>query len=387
VGRTVLVADDSPSIQNKAKGILTGEGLEVVTVSNGVAAIKKLPTVKPQLVIADVAMPGRDGYEVCEFVKNSPELSFVPVVLVFSDMDPYDEQRGARARADATIKKSPEQRDPFDHEELVAMVAKFLAQAEAAAPKEAPPPPPPPEPEPAPLEPMDEAPGFATPAPSPELEGLEEGVAFGAPMFDESAAPAAEEATEYAAEETAEAPAAGGEGEYYAEPVLIEETEPVAAEPEEPTSERTMIFRAPVEISEPVLSDEVAAEEVAEEAAPPPAEPEEEAAPVDAMSLDSFSLTEATSGHVRFAPGEEVEPGAEEEVAAPPPEAAAPPPAPEEAPAPVEAPPRAAALDADQVFSIVHKVVAKMTPPAFPAQTIEDMARKFTDEILAEGGQ
>ena len=141
MGRTVLVADDSPSIQNKAKGILTGEGLEVVTVSNGVAAIKKLPSVKPSLVIADVAMPGRDGYEVCEFVKNSPELSFVPVVLVFSDVDPYDDQRGARARADATIKKSPGERDPFDHEELVAMVAKFLAQAETAAPEEAPPPP------------------------------------------------------------------------------------------------------------------------------------------------------------------------------------------------------------------------------------------------------
>ena len=371
MGRTVLVADDSPSIQNKAKGILTGEGLEVVTVSNGVAAIKKLPSIKPQLVIADVAMPGRDGYEVCEFVKNSPELSLVPVVLVFSDQDPYDDQRGARARADGTIKKSPGDRDPFDHDELVEMVSRFIAQAEAAAPKAAPPPPPP-EPEPAPLEPMDEAPGFGSPVSSPELEALDEGVAFGAPMFEETPAPDAEEAPEYAAEETAQAPAEGDEGAYYAEPVLIEETETVAAEPEEPAAERTMMFRAPVEISEPVLSDEYTAGEVAEEAAPPAAEPEEEAAPVDATSLDSFSLTDATSGHVRFAPGEEAEPAAEEEAVAPPPEPAAPPP-----PAP--------SLDADQVFSIVHKVVAKMSPPAFPAQTIEDMARRFTDEILSEG--
>jgi CheY-like chemotaxis protein len=289
VGRTVLVADDSPSIQNKAKGILTGEGLEVVTVSNGVAAIKKLPTIKPSLVIADVAMPGRDGYEVCEFVKNSPDLSFVPVVLVFSDQDPYDDQRGARARADATIKKSPGERDPFDHEELVAMVAKFLAQADAAAPTA-----PPPEPEIAPLEPMDEAPDFGVAAPSPELEALDEGVAFGAPTFEETSMPAAQEAPEYtgeyAGEETAEAPAeappTGDEGAYYAEPVLIEDTEPVATEPEEPTAERTMMFRSPVEISEPVLSDEVAAGEVVEEPAPP-AEAEEEAAPVDATSLDS----------------------------------------------------------------------------------------------------
>ena len=61
MARTVLVADDSPTHQRKANGILTGEGLQVVTVSNGVAAIKKLPTVKPMVVLADVSMPGKDG--------------------------------------------------------------------------------------------------------------------------------------------------------------------------------------------------------------------------------------------------------------------------------------------------------------------------------------
>ena len=64
MGRTILVADDSPTIQKKASGILTGEGLDVVTVSNGVAAVKKLPTVNPLVVLADVSMPGKDGYEV-----------------------------------------------------------------------------------------------------------------------------------------------------------------------------------------------------------------------------------------------------------------------------------------------------------------------------------
>jgi len=366
-----LIADDSPSIQNKAKGILTGAGLEVVTVSNGVAAIKKLPTVKPLLVLAHVAMPGRDGYEVCEFVKNSPEFSYVPVVLVFSDMDPYDEQRGARARADATIKKSPGDRDPFDDKELVATVTKFLAQAEAAVPKEAPAPPPPLD-APPPVEPMDEIQEFPTREESPELEALAEGVAFGAPTFDETPMPASEAVLEYGGDVGAEAPpeesSARDEGEIYAEPVLIEDTDTVAPEPEEPTSERTMIFRAPVEISEPVLSDEFAPEEVPEE--PAPAADEPEAAPVDATSLDSFSLTEAATGHVRFAPGEEAEAAAEEEAVAPAPEAAAPP---------------APTLDAEQVYSIVHRVVMKMSPPAFPAQALEDMARRFTDEIVAEG--
>lgn len=96
--RLVLIADGSPSHQRRAQGILTGEGLEVVTVSNGVAAIKKLPAIKAALVLADVSMPGRDGYEVCDFIKNSPELSKIPVLLTYSDQTPYDESRAQRAR-------------------------------------------------------------------------------------------------------------------------------------------------------------------------------------------------------------------------------------------------------------------------------------------------
>ena len=131
MARTILVADDSPTIQKKASGILTGEGLDVVTVSNGVAAVKKLKAISPLVVLADVSMPGKDGYEVCEFVKGSAEHRHVPVVLIFSDMDTYEEARGASAQADGRIRK------PFDGAELIAIVSKFVAQAEAAAPKPA----------------------------------------------------------------------------------------------------------------------------------------------------------------------------------------------------------------------------------------------------------
>ena len=81
MGRTVLVADDSPSIQNKAKGILTGEGLEVVTVSNGVAAIKKLQTIRAALILADVSMPGRDGYAVLTAMDGVSALEVARVAL------------------------------------------------------------------------------------------------------------------------------------------------------------------------------------------------------------------------------------------------------------------------------------------------------------------
>jgi CheY-like chemotaxis protein len=128
----ILLADDSPTIQRRAQGILQGEGFEVETVSNGVAAIKKLPKMQPVLVLADVSMPGKDGYEVCDYVKTSAVLHNVPVLLVASDLEPYDELRGAQVGADGIIKK------PFAAHDLIAMVAKFAALGEASASPPAP---------------------------------------------------------------------------------------------------------------------------------------------------------------------------------------------------------------------------------------------------------
>jgi CheY-like chemotaxis protein len=115
-------------MQKRAQGILQAEGFQVETVSNGVAAIKKLPNLQPVLVLADVSMPGKNGYEVCEYIKTSADFRRLPVLLMASDLEPYDEQRGAHAGADGIIKK------PYTPHELIAMVAKFVAPVEAAAP-------------------------------------------------------------------------------------------------------------------------------------------------------------------------------------------------------------------------------------------------------------
>lgn len=410
MARTVLVADDSPTHQRKANGILTGEGLHVVTVSNGVAAIKKLPTVKPMVVLADVSMPGKDGYEVCEFIKNSPDLAHVPVLLIISDMEPYDEERAARVRADGTIKK------PFVQEDLVSAVTKLLAQAEAAAPKPQPPAPVMAPPLPAPLvwEPVDVEPEISTKPEGPELGAFSEGVAFAEavveevpaaaieaaplvaePMMEVPVAPEPEAApvavepaleTEVAPEPEAAPPAeaipaeqppaevvpAPEEAPIPAEPVLIEEVVPFAPPPP-PETAGTMVFRAPAEIAEPVLSGELAPAPAVAEAPAEPAPAPPEVPPVAATTLESFSLTEATAGQVRFATAPEVE-------AVPEAEAAAPAPAPEVTTAPAPA----AAIDANLICAIVHRVVLKMAPPALPPQVIEDIVRQLADEILAE---
>ena len=127
MARLILLADDSPTIQRRAQSILEAEGFEVETVSNGVAAIKKLPKMQPVLVLADVSMPGKDGYEVCDYVKTSADLHHVPVLLVASDLEPYDELRGTQVGADGIIKK------PFAPHDLIAMVAKFAAPCGAPA--------------------------------------------------------------------------------------------------------------------------------------------------------------------------------------------------------------------------------------------------------------
>lgn len=228
MARMVLVADDSPTIQKRALGILKGEGFEVETVSNGVAAIKRLAVLRPSVVLADVSMPGRDGYEVCEFVKKSAEHARVPVLLVASDMEPYDDARGAQVRADGIIKK------PFEPQDLVDIVVRFAErfEAETAAPPEPPPAPP--------REPTKEFPGISEEpeeAPTsvqhvPSDFTTSEGMAFAEPLVEEAPAPYGEPAS-------AEAPAPFAQPDleetpaYYAEAPSAETEAPYAEPPVE----------------------------------------------------------------------------------------------------------------------------------------------------------
>jgi len=93
--RKVLLADDSLSIQKMFGLYLDKCGIEVVTTGNGELAVSKLPTVRPDLILADVFMPGRTGYEVCEYVKQHPDFKHIPVLLLTGKFEPYDERSQA----------------------------------------------------------------------------------------------------------------------------------------------------------------------------------------------------------------------------------------------------------------------------------------------------
>ncbi len=142
----ILLADDSMTAQNMGKKILTDAGFEVVTVSNGAAAVKKLAESTPDIAILDVYMPGYTGLEVCERLKSVPGTAQVPVLLSVGKMEPFRPEDGMKVRADGVIIK------PFEATDLVAVVEKLAERtygAGADAAGAVPPPPPPEEEQPA----------------------------------------------------------------------------------------------------------------------------------------------------------------------------------------------------------------------------------------------
>ena len=132
----VLIADDSLKVQKELTALLKGAGIEAVTVSNGEHAVRKMSSVQPDLVLADIFMPVRDGYEVCEFVKSSGDFPHTRVVLLVSKMEPYDDNRAKIVRADGKIEK-PLSEDPAG---VLATVKHHLDKVLAAKPTPAPPP-------------------------------------------------------------------------------------------------------------------------------------------------------------------------------------------------------------------------------------------------------
>lgn len=136
----ILVADDNSNIQKMVLLALKDQGIDVVAVGNGEAAVRKISDVKPDLVLADIFMPVRNGYEVCKFVKDDAALSHIPVILLVGAFDPLDEQEAQRVGADGVLKKPFVPPDP-----LISMVKSSLTRAGVTLGAPSTPPPPMPE--------------------------------------------------------------------------------------------------------------------------------------------------------------------------------------------------------------------------------------------------
>jgi CheY-like chemotaxis protein len=123
----ILVADDNSNIQKMVGLALKDHGIDVIAVGNGEAAVRKIADVRPDLVLADVFMPVRNGYEVCQFVKADSTLAHIPVILLVGAFDPLDEQEAQRSGADGVLKKPFVPPDP-----LISMVKSALVRAGVA---------------------------------------------------------------------------------------------------------------------------------------------------------------------------------------------------------------------------------------------------------------
>jgi CheY-like chemotaxis protein len=139
VTRRLLLADDSVTIQRVVELTFSGEDIDVVTVSDGEEAIASMSADPPDIILADIAMPKKNGYEVAAFVKEHPTLSRVPVLLLAGAFEPVDEERAKRVKCDGVLVK------PFETHDVITRVRELIdgaREVEPAAPVAAPAPPP-----------------------------------------------------------------------------------------------------------------------------------------------------------------------------------------------------------------------------------------------------
>jgi CheY-like chemotaxis protein len=132
MGCKILLADDSITIQKVVNLTFDDEGIEVVAVSNGDHAERKLSEVNPDLVLADIFMPGKNGYELCEAIKKNPQFSNTPVVLLVGAFEPFDQNEARRVGADDHLTK------PFESRKLVETVRRLISIREQNRPQQPP---------------------------------------------------------------------------------------------------------------------------------------------------------------------------------------------------------------------------------------------------------
>jgi DNA-binding response OmpR family regulator len=114
----VLVVEDDPSVRGLLHTLLTGEGYDVATASDGLAGLVKASTDKPALILLDLMMPDLGGIRVLEELRNDPRLADVPVVVVTGKLDAVPPLRDLLGENNVFAK-------PFGVTELLARVAEI----------------------------------------------------------------------------------------------------------------------------------------------------------------------------------------------------------------------------------------------------------------------
>lgn len=117
---TALIVDDCLTTMNILSNCLKQEGLNVLTANNAVEALAQISHTKPDVIILDVVLPDRSGFEICRDLKAQAETSKIPIVICSTKGTEMDKFWGKKQGADAYLVK------PIDQEELVKTVQGFI---------------------------------------------------------------------------------------------------------------------------------------------------------------------------------------------------------------------------------------------------------------------
>jgi CheY-like chemotaxis protein len=120
MGARILVADDSVTIQKVVELTFSKEDFTLIQARNGEETLRKAKEVRPDLILLDLVMPDKSGYEVCAALRDDPTLRTVPIILLTGTFESFDQQRGTQAGANDYISK------PFESQVLIGKVKQLL---------------------------------------------------------------------------------------------------------------------------------------------------------------------------------------------------------------------------------------------------------------------
>jgi DNA-binding response OmpR family regulator len=120
MAKRVLIVDDEPNIVISLEYLMKKEGFDVAVAADGDAALVQLKSFRPDLVLLDIMMPNKSGYEVCESVRADPDSAGIRIVMLTAKGRDFEVAKGMALGADAYVTK------PFATKDLVTLVKALL---------------------------------------------------------------------------------------------------------------------------------------------------------------------------------------------------------------------------------------------------------------------
>ncbi|MDD5295898.1 MAG: response regulator [Rhodocyclaceae bacterium] len=121
--RTILIVDDEPNILISLEFLMKREGFQVYTAGDGEEALERIAQHRPEMVLLDVMMPKKNGYEVCQIIRGTPEWQDTKVIMISAKGRDTEMAKGLAMGANAYMTK------PFSTKDLVAKVKEMLEAA------------------------------------------------------------------------------------------------------------------------------------------------------------------------------------------------------------------------------------------------------------------